>query len=99
MGTVVRDMSNIPAGLRRRIASHARKLGLLGEATDRTEPDRHLHAVCVFCGANAADWHRFLSTGAVLVAHPDDASRQLLTFPFACGACGGSDIELLAPTT
>jgi hypothetical protein len=100
-------MSNVPpaerptlvSGLRRSIASHARKLGFKGEATERTEPESNRHAVCVFCGASSPDWRGLLSCGAVLVAHPDDASRQLLSFPFACGACGGSDLELLAPRT
>jgi hypothetical protein len=101
--TFVHVMVNVTAaeppmpvpGPQPRVAFHTRQRRLmLGDATGRTDRGPSLCAECVACGAKAPDWRGLLGVGAVMVTCSRATNRKLLTYPFACAECGGSELEL-----
>jgi hypothetical protein len=65
------------------------------EASDT--PGRHsLYGHCVACGATAYDWRRLIGVGARLATCDADPATAVLTYPGACGDCGGSELAVCA---
>jgi hypothetical protein len=83
------------SGLKRRSAFDARQRALMRrDATGRTDSGASMYAECVTCGAKVPDWRGLLGVGAEIVVCRGAGDRRLLTYPFACSECGGSEIEI-----
>jgi hypothetical protein len=65
------------------------------DATESTDRRHGLYAHCVSCGATVHDWRRLLGVGARIAACTDARAVQL-TYPRACGDCGGSELVVSA---
>jgi len=62
------------------------------DATGRNDGGSSLHSRCVACGATAYDWRRLVGVGARVAACTADPGSVWLTYPGACGNCGGSEL-------
>ena len=66
------------------------------DATGSTDSRHGLYGHCVSCGATVHDWRRLLGVGARIAACTADARAVQLTYPGACGDCGGSELVISA---
>jgi hypothetical protein len=64
------------------------------DATGPTDRRHGLYGHCVTCGATVHDWRRLLGVGARIAACIADARAVQLTYPGACGGCGGSELVI-----
>jgi hypothetical protein len=63
-------------------------------ATGRHEHTSGLYGHCATCGEIAHDWRQLLGVGARFNASTTDAQSARLTYPGACGCCGGSELVI-----
>jgi len=69
------------------------------DATGRNDGKSSLHGRCAACGATAYDWRRLVGVGARVAACSANPGSVLLTYPGACGNCGGSELVVAALAT
>jgi hypothetical protein len=62
------------------------------DATGRNDRTPSLYGHCVTCGAPAYDWRRLLGVGARVAGSTADPRSVSVTYPGACGECGGSEL-------